>query len=470
MNRSKNIDKLYREGMANYSEAPPTYIWDSIESNLQASKKNKTAIIWWRSLAAAAITGLIFLSGIFWNNNNNENLVTENITSETKNSTILKNTEDSPNINSIVTKRSSKNPSTHQTLNTEHNALTEVSTFKPEVVSNNSKKEIISKSIHFANKEDNLNKLQSLPPNELNTNKPIDAQQIFHYRNNKLPDLKTSSELFFASNNINDENPEKAVRFALGGQFSPSYSYRESESKSTSAAKEDGLLSYTGGINLNFKTKKRWSVETGVYYSQVGQKFRNPTIGNNDIFSPSAEANGFEKNTDVDIPAKKPNLQNSMGEIKLNNSGESNLIQEMSDTYSDVRINSNERAYGQDDIEMIDIQQELNYIEVPFLVRYNIIDKSVGISISGGMSTNFLIGNNAYQLKNSNKERIGEMQNINDISYSAIFGIGIKTPVFKSIDFNFEPKVRYFLNSVTNNNGDYKPYSIGIYTGFSYNF
>lgn len=160
-----------------------------------------------------------------------------------------------------------------------------------------------------------------------------------------------------------------------------------------------------------------------------------------------------------------------MGNISLESTAQQELVKDVAISNAAIRLNSNDLAYSPTQVEAITVQQELEYLEIPFLLRYNLLNKSVGLSVSGGMSTNFLIGNNAYRLENSSKNRIGETQDINEISYSAIFGFGFRAPILKSLDFNLEPRIKYFMNSVTDSpESSYKPYSIGIYTGVSYHF
>ena len=439
------------------------------KATLTVPKRIKKYWFFWRSIAAAAMFGAIFLSALVWNNKTNNGEFADN-----------KNNHESQNNYSNNLSSSQKKILTEETSSASRNTNT-VNSFK-EAIQNkknsspnfaNKTPKIIEQKKSRTNrgikKEFHLNKLTPIIDVNITSYSDINAKRLLK-NDTKTKSFVTNDMLWTSFNSqqkIKTDLEKKSLQFAIGGQFSPTYSYRETNSSSqTNAINEDGIVSYTGGLNLSIRSRKKWSVETGVYYSQIGQKFTNPLLstGKSDLYVSAEQEAGIE--------GKKPNLSNSMGSIKLNSASEERLIQDVAKRSSAFRPNSEFTDDQQHQaIDKIKVQQELNYIEVPFLLRYNLIEKSIGLSIAGGMSTNFLVTNGAYELKNGNKEKIGEIENINSVSYSAILGFGIRTPLFKSVDFNFEPKLRYFINSINEGEGNsYKPYSIGVYTGISYRF
>ena len=462
MNRNNNIDDIFKEGMTGYSETPPAYVWDAIESKLNGERKNRKALIFWRGTAAAAVLGLLFLGGLIWNSLSDKAQVAINTPTQ-----VISNTNNKTNTyteklstNSIITNTKEKQQTTSPVIKNTKRSNSHTHLSYTEHASINDDDQNTSKEMTVPGK------LTPINPILLASNAPIDASQVF-FKNNSQLATKAIDRIFnfaYAAEKSDNEAKKEALQLALGGQFSPTYSYRET---SNSASNEEGIISYTGGINLSIKTRKRWHIETGVYYAQVGQKFNNSLNGGNSrdyYFSAPAIGNINSENS-------SPDLSNSMGNIKLDNSSAQRLKEEAYATSSTVKLNDDENSFVSQDLSGVDVRQELDYIEIPFLVRYNLIEKSFGLSVSGGMSTNFLIGNNAYQVENNSKNRIGEMESINNISYSAIVGFGVRTPLLKSLDFSLEPKLRYYINSVSNAAGtNYKPYSIGIYTGISYKF
>jgi len=117
------------------------------------------------------------------------------------------------------------------------------------------------------------------------------------------------------------------------------------------------------------------------------------------------------------------------------------------------------------------ISQQLGFIEVPIELEYNVLDTKIGLNLIGGFSTLFLSDNDVYSLENNgNKTRLGEASNINDMSYSANFGIGVNYNISKQLRFNLEPTFKYQINTFNDTSGNFQPFFIGVYTGLSFKF
>jgi hypothetical protein len=117
------------------------------------------------------------------------------------------------------------------------------------------------------------------------------------------------------------------------------------------------------------------------------------------------------------------------------------------------------------------ISQQLGFIEVPIELEYNVLDTKIGVHLIGGFSTLFLSDNDVYSVENNgDKTRLGEATNINNISYSANFGIGINYNISKQLRFNLEPTFKYQINTFNDTSGNFQPFFIGVYTGLSFKF
>ncbi len=81
-----------------------------------------------------------------------------------------------------------------------------------------------------------------------------------------------------------------------------------------------------------------------------------------------------------------------------------------------------------------------------------------------------MYGSNAYVQNSGKRYNLdAEMENINTISYSGIFGVGMEYPIVERLQFNLQPTLRYSLTPL-NSSGTVYPYSFGVYTGLRYNF
>ena len=116
------------------------------------------------------------------------------------------------------------------------------------------------------------------------------------------------------------------------------------------------------------------------------------------------------------------------------------------------------------------LSQRISYYEVPVELQYRIVNKQFGVNVIGGFSTFFLNGNEVYSEFDERKTYIGEANNINNVSFSGNLGLGVDYKFSKKLKFNLEPTFKYQLNAFNNTSGNFRPYIIGVYTGFSYKF
>src|SRR5690606_19301157 len=116
------------------------------------------------------------------------------------------------------------------------------------------------------------------------------------------------------------------------------------------------------------------------------------------------------------------------------------------------------------------INQSLSFIEIPLEIKYLLSDKKLGVNVIGGFSSFFLSDNALHSTFDGAKVFIGEASNINKTSYSANLGFGLDYKVSKKFNLNLEPMFKYQINTFNNTSGDFKPYFIGVYTGFGFKF
>ena len=116
------------------------------------------------------------------------------------------------------------------------------------------------------------------------------------------------------------------------------------------------------------------------------------------------------------------------------------------------------------------MSQQFGYLELPIEVNYALIDKKFGVNIIGGVSSLFLIDNAVSLTAGELTTEIGEANNINDLNFSANMGLGFNYKFSPKISFNLEPIFKYQLNTFSEVDGTFLPYSIGVYSGLSFKF
>ena len=263
-----------------------------------------------------------------------------------------------------------------------------------------------------------------------------------------------------------DLEPEKKKKssWMVGAAISPLYSYRDAESAAIpSDQAESGLLSYSTGIHVRYRRNSRLAIETGIYYNRTGISIGAPEIR---IFSQRLDNVVFGMGSEsADINTVNNSVGNIVaysGDIYLNGykiNNESGIDALQSEVLSDVQV----AEYG--------IRQHLDFLELPFNLRYSVIDRAFELQVVGGVSTNFLVGNSVTMEGPSGREEIGYLTNVNTVNYSGNAGLGMIYHMGRKMSLFLEPRFRYFINSVNDDTlPATRPYSLGFYTGLSYTF
>jgi len=112
----------------------------------------------------------------------------------------------------------------------------------------------------------------------------------------------------------------------------------------------------------------------------------------------------------------------------------------------------------------------MSYFEVPLELEYALVKKRFGINLIGGFSTFILNNNEVVSEFEGRKTLIGTANNINNLSFSTNLGVGLDYKFTKTFKLNIEPSFKYQINTFSDVSGNFKPYIIGVYTGFSYKF
>jgi len=118
-----------------------------------------------------------------------------------------------------------------------------------------------------------------------------------------------------------------------------------------------------------------------------------------------------------------------------------------------------------------DIAQEFKYLEIPIQATYKLIDKRISLGLTGGISTNFLVGNFASVTENGILLSSGNTDNIRNVLYSGSAGIEVGYDLGNKLRLTIEPRVKQFMHSVSSNDLlNIKPMQMGIFTGLAYSF
>ncbi|MFD0963159.1 outer membrane beta-barrel protein [Pseudofulvibacter geojedonensis] len=206
--------------------------------------------------------------------------------------------------------------------------------------------------------------------------------------------------------------------------------------------RKKGKVNMSYGVNVSYNLNKKLRVRTGVNKVELGYNTENVAV------VPAAEGASidFIKNVSMTSEATHLNIASADGfAVSQIPSSFRNLF--------DARIS-----------------QKFGYIEVPLELSYKVSHKKLSIDLIAGMSTFFLDKNEVHAETNSFTTYLGEANNLNKTSFSTNFGVGFNYQISKAFHLNVEPTFKYQLNSFSNDSGNFRPYLLGVYSGFSFKF
>lgn len=508
MNDKKHIDRLFQEKFKNFEATPDDAVWENIHNALHKDKRKRRVIpLWWFAAGVAAMlvllltVGNVFNSGEGFNNPENNVVGTENtegasettrtiVIDDTKNnssdsdpSNIMANTEQSENTgdnseNDIQKKKandhdktanqianenpgsSTTNPSNSQDeVDLTKNNKSPVSNIKEETVAKNTPN--LSDLNQKATEPDNVrNKaLLETKKDQAQIAKVTDqnnSKELETLKENKdnialIKEQESIEEAIAKANSTNEEEKEEQPnRWNITPNVAPVYFNSLGKGSTISSQfvnnSKSGEVNMSYGINGSYAINDKIKIRAGINKVALGYS-TDGVIAFKDINSFNGGSGGKELDNINFTSQRKADAYMSTSNIN-------------SDSAPQFMVSNVNGA----------LEQQFGYIEVPLEVEYSLIDSKFGLNVIGGFSTLFLNGNEVYTVLNNERSLLGEANNINSTSYSANFGLGFNYNISHTLKLNLEPMFKYQINTFTNTSGDFRPYFIGVYTGFSFKF
>ena len=246
---------------------------------------------------------------------------------------------------------------------------------------------------------------------------------------------------------------KRKIKVMVSGHFVPAYSsgsysssLKNSRGVSYSSNQMDGLMNVGGGLKLSVSANKRFSVQTGLFYSRMGQKTSGAGSGVRAMMLPSLQHSDRM-------------IATPLGNIKTRTQGVA-YRSPVAILLSSLNSSSSET-----------IEQTFGTLEIPLHVRYLLNNNKVLFAVSGGVSGNFIVNNKVFLRNGRDKEYIGSTEDIRNFNISTDIGLGMEYPVTSNIRIMIEPGFKYFLQSLSRNDDiDFKPYLFTFSTGIGIRF
>jgi len=524
MEDKKNIDRLFQERFKNFEAKAPDAAWNNIASKLDQKKARPViAPLWWKLAGVAAVMAVIF-SVFLWNSDEqvtNESYVIENPSEDAdaldkSNDDIIE--QDDARTDAVVVEERA-NESTEEENDTD--ATDSGQTSNDKSVSNSTT--VTDKKRNKADKNGIANFKST---EEKNKRSRADGYAVSNSSENektKREDSKTTDSNIEKSATANEKAAENPTAVVQNGKENQKNSSAESATKDAVATSKNqsGNTTDTSKNQLEKEKpqttlediaaaqktelekedifKKQWSAATivGPVYAntlsgssvnnQVADNAKNSNIN---LSYGVAVAYDFAPRWSVRTGVHQMNLSYDTENISygLNASTLAANIVAAGVMFDPSAVSSRNSSgnldagsfndsFAQELISAAifpsfkgELSQQLGYVEVPLEVKYRLLDKKIGVSVLGGMSALFLT-DNAVSVKNDGRKlELGEDSNFQDFNQSANFGLGIDYRFTEKLGITVEPTFKYQLNALRNDTADFKPYTIGVYTGLMYRF
>lgn len=431
--RGANIDIVFRNGLKDYEVLPPQDVWDNIQPVVR--KKQRPLALLRAAAMFAVLVSLSFLAYRF----------SREIPAGLEGPVMAASQESFAPVNDIVFESkpvydpSRKNDDLRSVVAGDHE-VTPVAT------------DNINSAVRFTETPAVANEIQG-------NNRNTDYLAV---------DYSGRGYLEVNSDNALDlpDNTSRKIpnRWSISALVSPTYQSRfssgDNEAVSQVINTEQAEMSYTGGIALAYKVNRRFSIQSGIYYSTIGKELTGIVAysGFEDHFYTKGSPN-------FTVLTSSGNILTSNNDIFLTDGLTADRIQ--------TSYNNNVFDPVKSSLNYLDnsIHQNFSFLELPVVFRYKVIDRAFDFNLIGGVSSNLLVDNTVFAAGENGRTPVGNTDGVNILTFSSSLGMGMEYNLSNNLSLNLEPTFRYYLNPFNNIPGmRIHPYSFGVFSGISWKF
>ena len=413
----KNIDRVFQENLKDLEIYPSKRVWTKIEGSLNGKASRPPIALWKRLSGIAVMLAAVITTGLFYFNNEVAPVINQPLTeTETKDAD---NKIETPLTPVFV------NPSTELAENTDEIKINRKSG-KPLFIKKPNNNVIVTN-------------------NEIASMYSTIEDKYIVDKNDFLIDIKESQSIADRMEEIPSKiNTANTIdkKWSVGPTVAPIY-YNSlqngsplSEDLANNSKSSDNALSI--GVKVNYQVSNKFFIQSGVNKVELAYNTENV----NAVISSSKNAFANNINTNksgvILTPVGKPSSDRSNELNKASVSG--------------------------------DLNQSIEYFELPIEMKYNLYDKKVGLNLVGGFSTLILSNNSVSMVTQNSVTDLGDANNLNDINFSGNLGVDLDYKISKSWYLNVAPMFKYQFNTYSGNAGNFRPYYFGLYSGLNYKF
>ena len=483
----ENLDNLFRESFDEFSQAPDPKVWKRIEASLDQKARSRRRVIplWWPvGGAAAALALLLFLlipgsdeislpqtAPISTTPSTSSEIEQLNQTVDTETQVSEADVATQPSIENDLVEQNNGVTQEERDFNTPVVAVTKQNESNKESPAGdltNNTVEQRSSALQVQGADEVIAQNKESDPvsqDEGLTTEPAVAADASSARTEsdeirteavaeaEIKEKKALEELLSAPEEVKLKKPGNPEgKWAIGPSIAPVYFNGLGDGSPIDQAfvsnDKSGSFNMSYGLQVSYQVSKRLQVRSGVHKVDFG--YNTDDI----IFSSSLQASSATQMRNVDYSPSAEYLV--VG----------NQISEPSKADTRTRTEVAARNTSRTGTMV----QEFGYLEVPFEINYALVDRTLGVHLISGISSLFLVDNAVSLESDSGTTEVGQANNLNDVNFSANFGLGVQYQVSDKIKLQVEPLLKYQLNTFSDTAGEFRPYSIGIYSGIRYKF
>jgi len=464
---NNHIDKGFRSRLKTFRQSPPADAWTRLEAGLNAARRKKR-IAYLKTAGIAASFLLIIGAGAYWLTNKHD---IKNTPKEAENTFLEKShstkiTKSNPLTADNYKPQSQEASQEEKNQKTVHKKTSIAEAVTPElpssenskVIIKNPEEKILKQEAEAARGKTNISFPISLPQKGLII--PIALADI----SVSLPDMYPKDYQIASGSNFQEQ--ERAFTYdgkeakgqnnwELKGKLAPVYAYRSIQihdelpanlvsDKDYYNSNEEAIYAYAGGIDISFRASDRLSLQTGFTYSKAGH-INQDAIVYDDL------DNKYELIMSTSAGAVSISTEGLPAEVRAE------TIRE------DSTLNLS--------LFTADIKQGFSYLEVPLVLKWNILNSKLRIDLAGGLSPALMINNEAYFNVDGKRYDLERDADYYSLTYNSLVGVDLKYSIGKNLSLSLEPVFKYGLRPINRNHSiEYHPYSLSCFTGVSYHF
>jgi hypothetical protein len=484
MKTKKQLDRLFKEQFRNMDVAPPPAVWENISTALQKKKQSTRVVPLWYKLAGVAAALLVFfgVGSLFFNPSGLTQITSEDIITpvdaeisspstpqfveQEKTDAIVQGTKESHQ--SDEKDAGEREQILHPTISEE--AISQSGAAKKQKQSEKSASGIAAQHTQKSKTEKpsvQTDIAQNIVPEKtqketiVSETKQITEPEIAIAETDTKTEIKEENKKslldYIAEKNEEAITPPRTTpetRWDIAPNFAPVYYSSLNGGSSIDPQFSDnsktGDINYSYGIKVSYALNDRLSVRTGI--NKVDLSYTT-----NDIeFALASASDGLQS-----INNDSRSYAIAVGNRGTLKPPPSNIPTVTED--GTVIVPRSGIIPGT-------MKQELDYFEIPLELKYTLSNSRFGVNVVGGMSTLLLNNNMVSVLSDGFQSEVGSANNLNNVSFSTNLGLGFDYKLSSRFVFNLEPMFKYQLNPYSDSSIDFKPYYLGVYSGFSYRF